>query len=75
MFLYQDHVELFLIILWHSAHKPLFVSFKYWDLVNTNLIWSKSEGKLGKASYLDDGLIEAIERQPWFLKAKSSENV
>lgn len=28
--------------------QPVFVSFQYWDLVNTNLIWSKSEGKLGR---------------------------
>lgn len=45
MFLYQDHVELFLIILWHSAHKPVFVSFIYRGLVNTNLLSIKSEGK------------------------------
>lgn len=41
MFLYQDHVELFLIILWHSV----FVSFIYRGLVNTNLLSIKSEGK------------------------------
>lgn len=29
--------------------QPVFASFKYWDLVNTNLIWNKSEGKLGRS--------------------------
>lgn len=29
--------------------QPVFVSFKYWDLVNTNLMWSKSEGKLRRS--------------------------
>lgn len=70
MFLYQDHVELFLIILWHSAHKPMFVSFIYWDLGNTNLIWSKSERKLGRSPTLNDSLTESTERQPWFLEQR-----
>lgn len=70
MFLYQDYVELFLIILWPSAHKPMFISFIHWDLGTTNLIWSKSEGKLGMSPTLNHGLTESTERQPWFLKRR-----
>lgn len=69
MFLYQDHVELFLIILWPTAHEPMFVSFIHWDLGTTNLIWSKSEGKLGMSPTW------VYWKATMVPKAKSSENV